>query len=129
MIASHNHYLTSSIRDIQVLCPMNRGGLGARSLNIELQPVLNPPGDIRIDRFGWTFWRGDKVMQVENDYDKDVYNGDLGTVSAIDMEESELVAISMAAKSATPLSYRVTTRIQTVSRPACRLRRRHGAQA
>jgi exodeoxyribonuclease V alpha subunit len=40
------------IRDIQVLCPMNQGGLGARSLNIELQTVLNPPGEIRIDRFG-----------------------------------------------------------------------------
>jgi exodeoxyribonuclease V alpha subunit len=80
------------IRDIQVLCPMNRGGLGARSLNIELQKALNPPGDIRIERFGWTFCPGDKVMQVENDYDKDVYNGDLGIVSAIDIEEGELVA-------------------------------------
>jgi exodeoxyribonuclease V alpha subunit len=80
------------IRDIQVLCPMNRGGLGARSLNIELQRALNPPGDIRIERFGWTFCPGDKVMQVENDYDKDVYNGDLGIVSRIDMEEAELVA-------------------------------------
>ncbi len=80
------------IRDIQVLCPMNRGGLGARSLNIELQKVLNPPGDIRIERFGWTFCPGDNVMQVENDYDKDVYNGDLGIVSRLDMEESELVA-------------------------------------
>ena len=80
------------IRDIQVLCPMNRGGLGARSLNIELQKALNPPGDIRIERFGWTFCPGDKVMQVENDYDKDIYNGDLGIVSAIDVEEGELVA-------------------------------------
>ena len=78
------------IRDIQVLCPMNRGGLGARSLNIELQNALNPPGEIRIDRFGWTFCPGDKVMQIENDYDKEVYNGDLGVVSHIDMEESEL---------------------------------------
>jgi exodeoxyribonuclease V alpha subunit len=78
------------IRDIQVLCPMNRGGLGARSLNIELQHALNPPGEIRIERFGWTFCPGDKVMQVENDYDKDVYNGDLGVVSGIDMEEGEL---------------------------------------
>jgi len=78
------------IRDIQVLCPMNRGGLGARSLNIELQNALNPPGEIRIDRFGWTFCPGDKVMQVENDYDRDVYNGDLGVVSGIDMEEGEL---------------------------------------
>src|SRR5205814_8970762 len=73
--------------DIQVLCPMNRGGLGARSLNIELQKVLNPPGEIRIERFGWTFCHGDKVMQVENDYDREVYNGDLGIVSGIDMEE------------------------------------------
>ena len=72
------------IRDIQVLCPMNRGGLGARSLNIELQNALNPPGEIRIERFGWTFCPGDKVMQVENDYDKYVYNGDL--VSRIDQE-------------------------------------------
>jgi exodeoxyribonuclease V alpha subunit len=78
------------IRDVQVLCPMNRGGLGARSLNIELQKELNPPDEIRIDRFGWTFCSGDKVMQVENDYDKDVYNGDLGVVSGIDMEEGEL---------------------------------------
>ena len=79
------------IRDIQVLCPMNRGGLGARSLNIELQNALNPPSEIRIERFGWTFCPGDKVMQVENDYDKYVYNGDLGVVSRIDLEEGELV--------------------------------------
>ncbi|HVI06197.1 MAG TPA: AAA family ATPase, partial [Sphingomicrobium sp.] len=78
------------IRDIQVLCPMNRGGLGARSLNVELQAALNPPGEIRIERFGWTFCPGDKVMQVENDYDKDVYNGDLGIVSRLDAEEGEL---------------------------------------
>jgi len=78
------------IRDIQVLCPMNRGGLGARSLDIELQKALNPPGEIRIDRFGWTFCPGDKVMQIENDYDRDVYNGDLGVVSRIDVEEGEL---------------------------------------
>jgi exodeoxyribonuclease V alpha subunit len=78
------------IGDIQVLCPMNRGGLGARSLNIELQNALNPPGEIRVERFGWTFCPGDKVMQLENDYDKDVYNGDLGMVSRIDMEESEV---------------------------------------
>jgi exodeoxyribonuclease V alpha subunit len=78
------------IRDIQVLCPMNRGGLGARSLNIELQNALNPPGEFRIERFGWIFCPGDKVMQVENDYDKDVYNGDLGVVSGIDVEEGEL---------------------------------------
>ena len=64
--------------------------LAARSLNIELQNALNPPGERRIERFGWTLCPGDKVMQVENDYDKDVYNGDLSVVSRIDMEESEL---------------------------------------
>ena len=69
---------------------MNRGGLGARSLNIELQKMLNPPGEIRIERFGWTFCPGDKVMQIENDYDREVYNGDLGIVSRIDMEEGEI---------------------------------------
>ena len=52
---------------------MNRGGVGARSLNIELQAALNPAGDRKVERFGWTFAPGDKVMQIENDYDKDVY--------------------------------------------------------
>jgi exodeoxyribonuclease V alpha subunit len=78
------------IRDIQVLSPMNRGGLGARALNLELQQALNPPGEIRIERFGQVFGPGDKVMQVENDYDKDVYNGDLGIVSRIDAEAGEI---------------------------------------
>jgi ATP-dependent exoDNAse (exonuclease V) alpha subunit len=53
------------IRDIQVLCPMNRGGVGARSLNIELQTALNPAGERKVERFGWTFAPGDKVMQIE----------------------------------------------------------------
>ena len=79
------------VRDIQILCPMNRGGLGARSLNIELQKVLNPPRDPRIERFGWTFCEGDKVMQIENDYDKEVYNGDLGVVSKIDTDDNSLL--------------------------------------
>jgi exodeoxyribonuclease V alpha subunit len=78
------------VRDVQVLCPMNRGGLGARSLNIELQAALNPPGELRVERFGWTFCPGDKVMQLANDYDREVYNGDLGVISGIDMEEGEL---------------------------------------
>ena len=57
---------------------MNRGGVGARSLNIELQEALNPAGERKVERFGWTFAPGDKVMQIENDYDKEVYNGDIG---------------------------------------------------
>ena len=80
------------VRDIQVLCPMNRGGVGARSLNIELQAVLNPAGERRVERFGWTFARGDKVMQVENDYDRDVYNGDIGRIDDVDPELGEVTA-------------------------------------
>src|SRR5690242_136140 len=80
------------IRDIQVLCPMNRGGVGARSLNIELQAALNPVGDRKVERFGWTFAPGDKVMQIENDYDKEVYNGDIGYIDDVDPDVGELNA-------------------------------------
>ena len=80
------------IRDIQVLCPMNRGGVGARSLNIELQAALNPAGEQKVERFGWIFAPGDKVMQIQNDYDKEVYNGDIGYVDEVDLEGGELVA-------------------------------------
>jgi exodeoxyribonuclease V alpha subunit len=80
------------IRDIQVLCPMNRGGAGARSLNIELQAALNPAGDRKVERFGWTFAPGDKVMQIENDYDKEVYNGDIGTIGDVDPNAGEIIA-------------------------------------
>ena len=79
------------VRDVQVLCPMNRGGLGARALNLALQQALNPPGEARVERFGWTFCPGDKVMQVVNDYDRDVFNGDLGVITSLDTEEGELV--------------------------------------
>ena len=78
------------VRDVQVLCPMNRGSLGARTLNIELQQALNPPGEQRVERFGWTYGPGDKVMQVTNDYERDVFNGDLGIVTGLDMEEGAL---------------------------------------
>ena len=80
------------IRDIQVLCPMNRGGVGARSLNIALQSELNPAGERKVERFGWTFAPGDKVMQIENDYDKEVYNGDIGYVDDVDSIDGELTA-------------------------------------
>ena len=57
---------------------MNRGGVGARSLNIELQKALNPPGVDRVEKFGSTFAPKNKVMQIENDYDKEVYNARYG---------------------------------------------------
>ena len=78
------------IKDIQVLCPMNRGGVGARSLNIELQAALNPAGAKKVERFGWIFAPGDKVMQIANDYEKDIYNGDIGMIEDVDVDEGEL---------------------------------------
>src|SRR5450759_3449567 len=78
------------VRDVQVLCPMNRGALGARALNVSLQQLLNPGREPHIERFGWVYAVGDKVMQIENDYDKDVYNGDLGFITALDADAGEL---------------------------------------
>jgi exodeoxyribonuclease V alpha subunit len=75
--------------DIQVLTPMQKGELGARNLNQTLQQLLNPHND-EVERFGNIYRKGDKVMQTENDYDKDVYNGDIGRIAEIDAEASEL---------------------------------------
>ncbi len=77
------------MEDIQILTPMQKGDLGAKNLNITLQQLLNPRGD-EVERFGITYRTGDKVMQTENDYDKDVYNGDIGRIHSIDNETSEL---------------------------------------
>ena len=81
------------VRDVQVLCPMNRGGLRARALNAALQGALNPPGELQVERFGWTFGPGDKVMQVANSYDREVFNGDLGVITGVDLEEGELTVV------------------------------------
>jgi exodeoxyribonuclease V alpha subunit len=80
------------IRDIQVLCPMQRGSIGARTLNVELQKALNPgnAGEPVVERFGYAYRVGDKVMQTENDYDKEVFNGDIGFVTAIDPDATEM---------------------------------------
>ena len=78
------------VGEVQVLCPMARGGCGSRSLNIELQKLLNPDPAEQVERFGWRFAPGDKVMQIANDYEKEVFNGDVGTIDAIDSDNSEL---------------------------------------
>ena len=77
------------LRDVQVLTPMHRGDAGAAALNEALQKALNPRGAALV-RGPRTFRAGDKVMQLRNDYDKDVWNGDVGFVSAVDDEASEL---------------------------------------
>ena len=80
------------ILDVQVLSPMNRGSLGARAINVLLQDGLNPRrGDEPVvECFGWQFRLRDKVMQTENNYDKEVFNGDIGQVVSIDPDEREL---------------------------------------
>ncbi len=78
------------VNDVQILTPMNRGGLGARSLNIELQARLNGHSEPKITRFGNTYAPGDKVIQRINNYDKEVFNGDIGVIKAIDLEESQV---------------------------------------
>jgi exodeoxyribonuclease V alpha subunit len=80
-------------RDIQILTPMNRSELGSRHLNERLQEVLNPVRStnekdaIQIQRYGWTFRIGDKVLQTVNNYQKEVFNGDIGRVLGIDLED------------------------------------------
>ncbi len=77
------------LRDVQILTPMHRGVLGSRNLNQTLQAVLNPPARDKpeLERFGFCFRVGDRVLQTENDYDKDVFNGDLGTIVDVDPDE------------------------------------------
>lgn len=71
------------MRDIQVLCPMYRGDAGADALNRQLQDLLNP-GQIEIERGGRRFRIGDKVLQSRNDYEREVWNGDVGTITFLD---------------------------------------------
>ncbi len=77
------------VKDVQVLTPMHRGPAGSIALNEALQAALNPTGPT-LTRGSRTFRLGDKVMQLKNDYDRDVFNGDLGVVSRLSAEEMEL---------------------------------------
>ena len=83
-------YGFDSFDDIQVLAPMNRGVIGNRTLNEVLQKKLNPSYEPLL-KMGRTFHEDDKVMQVRNNYDKDVYNGDVGRIRKIDRQEQELI--------------------------------------
>ena len=80
----------SPIRDIQVLTPMNRGSLGTRSLNVDLQKRLNAGAEPQVSRFGWSYAPRDKVIQTVNNYDKEVFNGDIGQVSRVDLDEEQI---------------------------------------
>ena len=81
------------LTDIQVLTPMQKGDIGARSLNAALQHALNPPSPAKgqVERWGAIYRAGDRVMQMENNYEKDVFNGDVGRIVRVDTTEGELV--------------------------------------
>jgi len=83
----------NAIDDIQVLTPMHRGIVGASNLNMELQKAMNP-SDEGINRYGRLYKINDKVMQISNNYDKEVYNGDIGRIISIN-EEAQEVAVSI----------------------------------
>lgn len=84
------YYKVDPINDIQVLCPMQRGEAGAQNMNTILQEALNP-SEVTV-KYGGTVYRlNDKVMQIKNNYDKNVFNGDMGTIVKIDMEDKTLV--------------------------------------
>jgi len=80
------------LEDVQVLTPMNRGALGTSALNPVLRDALNPPDEFKqeIERFGTLYRRGDKVIQLRNNYDKSVFNGDIGRIAAIDAEPARV---------------------------------------
>ena len=82
-----------AVKDVQVLCPMQRGAVGARSLNVALQVALNPKqaDQAVVERFGYAYRVGDKVMQTANDYEKEVFNGDIGFVTTIDQDAADMV--------------------------------------
>lgn len=86
------YYHMDPFTDIQVLTPMQRGECGAVHLNQVLQEAMNP-SRIFLRRGGTQYRLKDKVMQIRNDYDKEVFNGDIGTITKVDMEERELTVL------------------------------------
>ncbi|MEX2605803.1 MAG: ATP-dependent RecD-like DNA helicase [Kiritimatiellia bacterium] len=91
-----SHFHLDPRRDVQVLTPMQRGDLGARHLNESIQKLLNPQGD-GVERFGIRYQVGDRVMQVQNNYEKEVFNGDMGLMTALDRGE-QLCWVEMSGK-------------------------------
>lgn len=77
------------VEDVQVITPMRRGSIGAENLNRALQEALNP-NQVSVERLGSKYSVGDKVMQIVNNYDKEVFNGDMGRVVSISEEDREI---------------------------------------
>ncbi len=85
-----SYYGVDPIADIQVLAPMTRGGVGTRNLNVVLQEALNPEKKC-LYHSGVMFKLNDKVMQIKNNYEKNVFNGDIGRIKSIDLEDRQVV--------------------------------------
>lgn len=82
-----------NLEDVQIIVPMNRGTVGTQNLNRELQTLLNPSDRPHINSFGFKYKEGDKVMQIKNNYDKKIFNGDIGIIEQVNNEEKKLHVI------------------------------------
>ena len=118
-----SRYYHTPPAEIQVLTPMQRGVVGAASLNQALQQVLNP-GEQGLKRGGYLFKARDKVMQIRNDYDKEVFNGDIGVIQSVDLEERELTVIF----DDRPVSYDVTELDELVLAYAATIHKSQGSE-
>lgn len=104
------HLGFDAARDVQVLCPMTRGEVGTRNLNQVLQSVINPPAAAKSElvRGGVTLRVGDRIIQKVNDYNREVFNGDLGVIRSINAEEQEIV-VQFADSQGSSVSERLVT--------------------
>jgi exodeoxyribonuclease V alpha subunit len=111
------------VEQIQVLTPMNRGPLGTEALNEKLRELLNPDG-AAVNRGGQTLKVGDKVMQVRNNYDLEVFNGDVGRIAAID-EENQIVRVSIDGRD---IAYDFASIDELVPAYACTIHKSQGSE-
>ena len=117
------HYGVDRIRDIQVLCPMLRGSAGAHRLNQRLQERLCGQG-ASLSYGSAVYRQGDKVMQIKNNYDKGVFNGDIGTVDGIS-DEDRTLSVTFEA---TPVLYDVTELDELTLAYACTVHKSQGSE-
>lgn len=113
----------SPLEDVQVLTPMRRNQLGAENLNAVLQAALNPVGDT-VTRGGTLFRVRDRVMQIRNNYDKDIYNGDIGFIKAADPQSREVVV----AFDGRPVKYEYADLDELVHAYACSIHKSQGSE-
>ena len=111
------------MNDVQVLSPMRRNQLGSENLNEVLQAELNPSGP-DLSRFGRQYRLGDRVMQIRNNYDKDVFNGDIGRIASVDTVEQEL-AVNFDGRN---VAYRVNELDELVHAYACSIHKSQGSE-